>query len=781
MRATSVLFGRGNGRLAAARFRVASMTGAIPVLWLVAALSAQTVPFAGDVVARTLVQSHAEFAQLQTLTDDIWTHTPALGEIDARFTPAQLEQLAQSGLPYAVLIDDIPGLLAGQLFDPRGGDPFDHYMPPAELATYINDLAAFRPDLAQRFVAGRSVEGREIVGLRISGRAGFRPGVLFHGGQHAREWITVPTALFIADRLIRRYDSDPYVRELVNRAEWLIIPVMNPDGYEYSWTEDRLWRKNRRNNGDGSFGVDNNRNWGFQWSAPGGASTIPRDEDYRGPAPFSEPETRAIRDLIFAQPNLVAYCDIHSYSQLIMWPWGYTESTTPDQAAFAAIGRRMQERIRASSGLIYGAGSITTVLYPASGSSIDWVYGERDVLALALELRDRGAQGFLLGPDQIRPTCEEIYSALIDYADQRTAAVRIEFPGGPPAALPPGTPTTLRVRITPNAEAVDPAAGRLYFRGSPVVAFESVALSPAGGDEYLATFPARACGTPTQWYIATAGALGTPAFAPTGAPANSFSTPIAVVDTLAQDDFETDTSWTVTNTQVTGGAWVRVDPIGTITGGMAAQPADDNPAGIGTFCFVTGQGAPSAGPGSADLDGGPTILTSPLVAIPAGADPTLRYARWFFNMTQGLVGDDAFLVEVSGDDGASWIEAERVTHQPAWVQRSIRVRSVLPELGTSLRVRFVASDNPNNSLHEAAVDDIVIERLRCERTFVAADVDCSGRIDFDDINAFVLALAAPAGYAAAYPACDIVTADCDASGQVDFDDIAAFVALLAGA
>ncbi len=127
------------------------------------------------------------------------------------------------------------------------------------------------------------------------------------------------TAMFLANALIDGASSNARIARILSTCEIFILPSVNPDGYEHTWTTARLWRKNRRDNGNGTFGVDPNRNWGFQWGR-GGASTDPASETYRGTAAFSEPETQPLRDFFYAHPNIVGHMDYHSYSQLLLWP-----------------------------------------------------------------------------------------------------------------------------------------------------------------------------------------------------------------------------------------------------------------------------------------------------------------------------------------------------------------------------------------------------------------------------------------------------------------------------
>jgi len=163
-------------------------------------------------------------------------------------------------------------------------------------------------DIAKVFSIGETTEGRNIWAIKISDNVSenkSETGVLIVGCHHAREWISVEIPLYLAKYLTDNYSTDCKVNELVDNTEIWIVPMLNPDGHEYSRTTYRLWRKNRRNNGDGSFGVDLNRNYGYKWGGAGSSGDTFSDV-YRGPSEFSEPETQAIRDLIISH-DIKAY------------------------------------------------------------------------------------------------------------------------------------------------------------------------------------------------------------------------------------------------------------------------------------------------------------------------------------------------------------------------------------------------------------------------------------------------------------------------------------------
>jgi hypothetical protein len=197
------------------------------------------------------------------------------------------------------------------------------------------------------------------------------------------------------------------------------VPVVNPDGYEYSRNTDRLWRKNRRDNGDRAFGVDLNRNYGYMWGTVD-AATRTSAENYRGPSAFSEPESQAVRDLVrtYDFHILMSY---HSFWQTIGYPWAYTLAPSPDGPMFRDMTYSMIELIYHTSGATYTNWIDMPDTYILSGDTGDWSYGELGIYSFTIELRPvtYAQGGFRLPENQIIPTCEEnlpVALYLISYA-----------------------------------------------------------------------------------------------------------------------------------------------------------------------------------------------------------------------------------------------------------------------------------------------------------------------------------------------------------------------------
>lgn len=285
------------------------------------------------------------------------------------------------------------------------------YHTAASLEADLRALAQAHPELAELQRIGTSVEGRPIWALRLGDRRGADTRIALLGCHHAREWISVEVPYLLAADLLANADTDPVQRWLTEGEIW-VAPMVNPDGHEFTRTENRLWRKNRRRNANGTVGVDPNRNYGYMWGTLdiNTSSHVPADETYVGTRAFSEPEVRAVRDLVAREQfrGLITY---HSYSQLILYPWGYTGdpiADPADRAELSGLGTELQQRIKDVHGRTYTAQK-ASALYPTAGDTVDWAYGEYDIPSFTIELRPATAMegGFILPSSEIQPCFEE--------------------------------------------------------------------------------------------------------------------------------------------------------------------------------------------------------------------------------------------------------------------------------------------------------------------------------------------------------------------------------------
>lgn len=351
---------------------------------------------------------------------DIWEAKP--DHLILRAAEAQLDRV--SGLGYRV---EQLQELGAHLSAFATAEALSGYHSAQSLEEELRQLAEARSDIAELREIGRSIEGRPILALRLGARRGDAlPKLLFMGCHHAREWIAVEVPFLLAKELVERAD-DPSVAGWLSQGEIWVAPMVNPDGHEHSRVAERLWRKNRRRNPDGSIGVDPNRNYGYMWGILNipTSSHVPSDETYVGPRAFSEPETQAVRDLVACE-RFAGVITYHSYSQLILWPWGYTERPVPDaqdRELMVGLANEMQGLIEGVHGVVYTPQQ-SSELYPTAGDTTDWTYGTYGIPSFTIELRPRTAAegGFILPGSQIQPTWEENRPAAFRFIERLIAA-----------------------------------------------------------------------------------------------------------------------------------------------------------------------------------------------------------------------------------------------------------------------------------------------------------------------------------------------------------------------
>ncbi len=525
------------------------------------------------VLLKVEVEGESELVVLEKTGAVILNCIPGVGEMRVVAGPKQLDEINTAGLKYTVLHDDVQQLIDKERDRPFRSNPYEEFFLDyhqydngvGSILWYMNQLVLRYPALVTMVEVGITVEGRTIWGLRITGDTAVnKPAVLIVGCQHAREWITSTTGAYFATHLLQNYGVDSLVTELVDNVEFYIIPVVNIDGFEYSWLDSstRLWRKNRRDNSDGSWGVDLNRNWGVGWGGTGSGSS-PWSELYHGSGPFSEPETASLRDFILEHSNIRSFWDIHSFSQLILWPYGYTAELPLDADYYLQVGLSMQAAIYGVHGRSYGAGPTYTAIYPTAGGSLDWVYDYQDALAFGLEMRpqqfDPGNVGFELPAEEIIEANQEIVPAILLAADTDWVRlpIRFVFPDSLPRLIEPGEETIVEAEIRDQFEVFAAGTASLNYRYRQEDSFVELTMIETTGDKVYAVLPPADCQDAPEFYLTATSEEGAVVFSPPNAPDDTYKVVISnAEEVFYQENMDENPGWD------TEGSWAWGVPQG---------------------------------------------------------------------------------------------------------------------------------------------------------------------------------------------------------------------------
>ncbi|MBN1424315.1 immune inhibitor A [Candidatus Fermentibacteria bacterium] len=417
--------------------------------------------------------------------------------------------------------------------DLRGRDYFDHFHDYDEILEELMRVVQDHGSVVKLLDIGDSWEkiqgsaDRDIWAVKISDNVELdepdEAEVLIMANLHAREIITPEIALYLLNYLVEGYGTDPRITDLVNNRQIWIIPSCNPDGLDHVHDTDIWWRKNRRNNGDGTFGVDLNRNWGYEWGYDDtGSSPSTWSETYRGMGPFSEPETQALRDF-FETHAFVISLSFHSYGNWWLYPWGYIPEDTPDHPVFVAIA----DSCVAYNGYDPG-NSASGTIYPTNGDSDDWIYGEQTTKYKTYGFTPEcggDADGFHPDTTRVMPLilenigpCLYVIEAAEQYAPRPVIA---HAPLSDTEDL--SGPYPVVAQITPSLWPIDLSSPTLHYRWDGGV-FAEVSLIPGSQpDDFEGVIPGPGQSGTYEYYLSAADSIGRVARLPAAAPDSLFS------------------------------------------------------------------------------------------------------------------------------------------------------------------------------------------------------------------------------------------------------------------
>lgn len=674
-----------------------------------------------------VVQTPAEMQRFLALDLDIAglrASSPTAKHFDVIGFPGDLARLQQANLHGTRLVADMAAAHAAALAQVPtiGGDTLTpaigqgamggHYTL-AEMVTILDDFHNQYPQLcSQRISIGQSIEGRELWMVKISDNVLVdenEPEVLYDALHHAREPLSLGATLLFMDELLDGYGVDPEATYLINERELYFIPCVNPDGYEFNRISNPggggLWRKNRRDNGGGVFGVDLNRNYATGWSAPnGGSSTNTTSQTYRGTAAFSEPEAAAVEAFTLTR-QFVQVFSTHSYTDVLLRPFGWQTSAPANAAAYDLMG----DYLVADSNIAHG--SVTQILYVASGGSIDHHHTAHGSYGWTAELGRADEGGFWpVGADieAIARRHQSMFrkaALLAGSAFVQVAATVTEASGGNGnQIIEPGE--TAEVVIT--VQNVGAAAASLVIEliandpqlvvGNNLVAVGAVpAVTSASNAATPLTFsvPASFVGMVTELTVRVSG---------DGRSQDSvLQVALVASRTCIDDDFEQDRGFArAVGGTATTGLWERSMPQATTSSSVVIQPGNQTtPAG--SMCWVT-DGAAGASAGANDVDGGFTELWSPTMDLSHLSLATVVLQHWYAESGS----NDALLISISRDGGTNWQALHTTSSSTgSWQQLELPLGAPL----TNQMVLRVRAQDLNPSLVEACIDDLQIVAL----------------------------------------------------------------------
>ncbi len=645
--------------------------------------------------------------------------------------PEFTKELRDRGFAVEVLVPDLEAHYMARYQGTRDYGIWHTY---DETVAEMNLLHSEYPNLTTApSIIATTGQLRSVWAMKISDNPGVQetePEVLFDGMHHAREIMTVEDILHFMRYLCENYESDSGIRFLVDNRQIWFVPLLNVDGFVYNEQTNPngggMWRKNRRPDIGGCYGVDLNRNYPYQWVG-GGSSTDPCSDTYRGPSARSEPEVAGLTAFINAH-SFVTWQSYHSVAGMVLIPWSYTTAHTVDDAIFRAVGNEMASQ----NG--YSVGQAPELLYTVNGGNMDWGYGavteHAKIFSFSTEIG--GSDFWPLTTERDGLIAENLHSNiyLCQIAGAYLALDALAVTGGDGnARLDPGESCSLVASVSNPGVLVGAGDARVsIFSNDPYVTISDgqsdLGNIAAGGSADNSSDPfdvVVASGCPAGRAVTftvrleASGGLRVDE-------TRSFT--VGQLPTLYANTFETAGSeWNTDPTHTaTLGAFVRVNPVGT-----SFQPEDDTTADPGVYAWITAQN-PGGADGTDDVDSGISATRSPVIDLSGAVHARLDLNYFHGQRDPGDDATDGFRIDISNDNGGSWVNLVQigdVNYSAIWRDLQVDLEEVLP-LTAQMLLRVQAADPGGSSgtgdIVEGGIDDVFIYDVGSENQAPSAPV-----------------------------------------------------------
>jgi carboxypeptidase T len=360
------------------------MKSFLPSLICVLSLSS-TISYAeGKVIIRLRPAQHGFQLQRIPGSIDVAGQNMNEGFLDIVGSPEYFDALKEEGFNVEIIAQQTPSV------DPR-------YLTPEKITAFVQELKSNYPEIVHVVEIGKTIQGRPLLAVRISSpdNLDFKPTILFNGMHHARELMTTEVTTDIMTYLVSHYDDPetPWVTAWIKNLAIWILPQVNPDGNAIVWSEDSWWRKNSHADDGEIYGVDINRNYPYMWGRCKGSSGSKSSQTYRGETAGSEPETQAVMNFVREQ-NFAFDITYHSYSELVIAPYGCQNQFTPENAIVQKVGGDVARVLRKDDGSgSYTFGNSWQIIYPVDGDDVSWMYNQVNTMAFVVEINSAD-QGF---------------------------------------------------------------------------------------------------------------------------------------------------------------------------------------------------------------------------------------------------------------------------------------------------------------------------------------------------------------------------------------------------